>query len=345
MLKRRITNLMDKKGLDALVLFGHDANFAYLTGRNMESSVLVFPKNGRPVIIANPLEFTKGLPFCVRKKRDVLGDVQEVLKQRKTRMIGINESGTSLVQYRALRSFRPKDVGQDMQLLRAIKTGDEMVKIRKACRMTTDIFLLLIQGLKKGRFRTEGDISLFLKQKTLLAGCELAFIPVVASGADSENPHYQGNKRLRRGFLVVDFGVKWNGYCSDVTRTFFLGNPTNAEQSQYETVRSALEGAIAFVRMGFSEGLEGCEVDAYTREALGPDAKHFIHALGHGIGREVHEYPSLSKRKGHNLLKGMALAIEPAIYKKMGVRIEDDVYLGKDVEVLTKGLTRNLLCF
>ena len=345
MIGKQVRIILHERKCDALVLFGSDENYQYVVGRKMDSSVLVFPKKGRPIILTNPLEFTKGLSFIVKKERNVLKETQKLLKQRKIKTIGINESETSVVQYRVLRSFRPKDVKQDLDVMRSVKTMQELVKIRKACKITVNIFHALIKGLRRKQFQTEEEILLFLKQKALFAGCELAFEPIVASGSDSRNPHYQGKKRLRKGFLVVDFGVKWKGYCSDVTRTFFIGMPTLKERLQYDTVRSALEGAIAFVRMGIVEGVEGSDVDAYAREALGIDAKYFIHALGHGIGLEVHEYPSISKRKGHPLKEGMVLAIEPGIYKESGVRIEDDIYLGKNVNVLTEGLTRDLLYF
>jgi Xaa-Pro aminopeptidase len=170
-------------------------------------------------------------------------------------------------------------------------------------------------------------------------GARPAFRIIVASGKRSAKPHgFATDKIIRRGDLVViDFGAVYNGYCSDMTRTFIVGKPTAKQKKIYRIVKEAQKRAIKAIRAG-----KACfEIDMAARQYIEKQGfgKYFIHSTGHGIGRRVHEAPKISKKNRRRLRKGMVITIEPGIYIKGwgGVRIEDMVLVTRrGCKALTK---------
>ncbi|UCH57322.1 MAG: M24 family metallopeptidase, partial [Candidatus Bathyarchaeota archaeon] len=156
---------------------------------------------------------------------------------------------------------------------------------------------------------------------------DITFPFIVASGPRSAYPHAGvSGRKIRKGdFVTIDLGATCNGYLSDNTRTFIIGSPSERQRSVYETVLEANEAALPEIR----DGAEGVNVDRIARDIIESagygDA--FIHGLGHGLGLEVHEPPSLSKRSKDTLRDGNVVSDEPGIYVKgfEGVRIEDTV--------------------
>jgi Xaa-Pro aminopeptidase len=218
-----------------------------------------------------------------------------------------------------------------------------MRKIRSSCRIAGNIMNRLIAKLPV--FKSEGEIKRFLKVETVQQGCTLAFEPIVASGKAAGIPHYRREKELEHGFLIVDFGVKYQGYCSDISRTFYKGKPSKRDEVRYALVRRCQEEAIGRIMEYRERQLEGRKVYLLARKLLGKHKKLFTHGLGHGFGIEIHEYPSLGKVKGQVLKEGMVVTVEPGIYAGFGIRIEDDLFLGKKVEVLTSHVPKGLICF
>lgn len=177
--------------------------------------------------------------------------------------------------------------------------------------------------------------------KTLLKeyGARPAFRIIVASGKRSAKPHgFASKKRIKRGDLVViDFGALYNGYRSDITRTFVIGRPTQKQRKVFRIVREAQRRGIKAVKAGRT----CCEVDRAARGYIEKRGfgKNFIHTTGHGIGKKVHQAPKISKRNRNRLRMGMVITIEPGIYIKGwgGVRIEDMVLVTeRGCKVLTK---------
>ena len=174
----------------------------------------------------------------------------------------------------------------------------------------------------------------------------IAFTIIVASGARAALPHgVAGEKRLEAGDAVVlDLGCVLDYYCSDLSRTVFIGEAGEEERSVYREVLAAQQAALDGVRAGMT----GKEADALARDYLQGCglAQHFGHGLGHGLGREVHESPRLSPLSGEVLEAGMVVTVEPGVYLpgKFGVRIEDVVVIGeKGCRNLT-GSTKELIC-
>ena len=160
-------------------------------------------------------------------------------------------------------------------------------------------------------------------------GQGLAFESIVASGPNSALPHYvTGKRRIKKGdVLLFDFGAKYKNYCADLSRTIFLGRARDEQRNIYDHVQTSQNMAIAKICAGFS-----------AKEAFGYIDRHFkkhklhqyfLHSLGHGIGLEVHEKPSLSKKSKEKLAEGMIFSIEPGLYFPSwgGVRIEDLVLI------------------
>ena len=219
----------------------------------------------------------------------------------------------------------------------------ELKKVKKACSITVKIFRALIKELGKRAFKTELDVYDFLKQRTKENGCKLAFKPVVAMGRNAAEIHHKAsNSRLRKGFLVVDFGVKYKGYCGDCTRTFYLyGKPSKFERKIYELVLLAQETALMHVRAG----AYAADIDLIARAILWDYYRNFVHGTGHGIGKKIHQSPGLSPTSKRILKKGQAITIEPGLYfkNKFGVRIEDTIVVGeKGARILTK-ISKKLL--
>ena len=151
-------------------------------------------------------------------------------------------------------------------------------------------------------------------------------------------PHYKkNNKKLKKGFCVIDFGVKYNGYCSDMTRTIFIGRPSKKDINFYNMVLKSQTRAIKRLKPGVC-----CKTIAKeARKHLGKHQKKMIHSIGHGLGKKIHEKPYIRIKSNEKLDKGMMFTIEPGIYlKNYGIRIEDTIILKNKPIILTKSEKR-----
>ncbi len=213
-----------------------------------------------------------------------------------------------------------------IESLRLVKDEDELTIMKEAALLGCQLFDHILEFLKPG-FR-EIDVAAELEHQARLRGAEgMSFDTIVASGTRSALPHGTATTaRLpRRGFLTMDFGVILNGYCSDMTRTVYLGAPKPNERNAYETVLEAQEAGVAAVGPGVSCG----DVDEAARRVLrnAGFGEAFSHSTGHGVGLEIHELPRVGAGQTTRLLPGMVITIEPGIYLpgEFGIRIEDMV--------------------
>lgn len=219
------------------------------------------------------------------------------------------------------------------------KSKKEIDLIEKACRITDDIFKDLIKNFN---FKTEKDVVSFIRRKTMEKNCKVAFRPIVASGKNASNPHHTATDKKLRRFIVIDFGVKYKDFCSDLSRTVFVGKPKKEHIKFYNLVLNIQKSAIKKIKKN-----TGCkEIYNYAMKKFGKHKKYFIHGLGHGIGKKVHEKPVIGKKGKGVFQKNMVFTIEPGIYIKnrFGIRIEDTFVLRKKPESLTKS-TKRLLTF
>lgn len=201
-----------------------------------------------------------------------------------------------------------------------VKSPKEIASIEKACKITDEIFSKIIRNFD---FGSERELALFIRREIKRRKLREAFPPIVTSGPRAGNEiHPKYTKVPMEGFVIIDFGVRINGYCSDMTRTVFVGKPTAKDKMLYALVLKAQETAAKIAK----PGVPCAAADAAARKTLGSYKKYFIHTLGHGVGKRIHEQPIIFyKREKFSFQEGMAVTIEPGLYikGKLGIRIED----------------------
>ncbi|WP_047151384.1 M24 family metallopeptidase [Aneurinibacillus tyrosinisolvens] len=359
-----IQNKMEAQKVDA-VLVTSPLSVAYVTGfvcdPHERFMALVINRNGNRILFVPALEKEQ----AETSLRNIPGIVQEIVPVADTdnpcnllkgkalhpgsKSIAVEKSHLRFSQADELREAFPEasftDIGRHISLLRNRKTAGEAAKIREAIRLIEDVLQEGLTRVKPGVTEIElvAELEYVMKKK----GADFpAFSTMVLAGANSALPHgVPGMTTVQEGqFLLFDLGVFKNGYCSDITRTFVLGEPTAEMEKIYDTVLRAEEAAIQAVRTGRPLA----EVDRAARELIAGEGygPYFTHRTGHGMGLEVHEYPSVHGENQDPIVSGMVFTIEPGIYVPGvgGVRIEDDIFVTENgAEVLTsfpKNLTR-----
>jgi Xaa-Pro aminopeptidase len=208
-------------------------------------------------------------------------------------------------------------------MIRGIKTPKEIEKIKKACALSDKIFPEILKSIKIGI--TEKELASKITRLIRSKNGKLSFRPIVAFGKNASEVHHKpSNLKLRKnhGFIMMDFGAKVDGYCSDITRTVFFGNASQRQKKVYNTVLEAQRRSIKFAKTN----CKAFNVDRISREyIIEQKFSNIPHSVGHGIGKKIHEFPRISPKSKTILRNGMAFTIEPGVYIKNfgGVRIED----------------------
>lgn len=207
-----------------------------------------------------------------------------------------------------------------------VKRKDEIKNIKKACRVTDAIFSKIIKDFK---FKTEIELKDFILQEIKKRGLKPSFPPIVTSGFRAGNEiHPKATPHKLFGFLIRDFGVIFEKYICGLTRTIFVGVPSREQKEIYKLILQSQE-------LGINISLSGiycADIDEIVRNSLGKYKKYFIHMLGHGVGKRIHENPKIYYKLTKPILKeGMIITIEPGIYikNKLGIRIEDTCLITK----------------
>lgn len=206
---------------------------------------------------------------------------------------------------------------------------NKLQSIKKACKITDKAYSLILKSVKLEISEKEvaSEITRFIHSQK----AKLAFRPIVAFGKNAFEIHHKPtNKKLNKkdGFILIDIGAKVNGYCSDMSRTFFYGKANRKQKKVYKTVLEAQEKAVKKIRTN----IKTYELDKIARDYIVKKGFDPIpHSLGHGVGKKVHEKPKISPISSENLPQGAIFTIEPGIYIKNfgGVRIEDVYYINK----------------
>ena len=337
----KIQSKLKKLKLDGCVLDSSDPNFRYYVQEEAMSGMLYIPKSGKPIIFLHPLEDLKH-DFNIVRMEKKFKTVKEFFKDisKKKQNVGFNPSFTSVRQANNLKKiFKLNDIESELEEVRALKTDKEISYLKKAAKLADSILLDLIKNFKKYNFKTEGDIKKFLKTRMAELGVEQSFEAIVASEKGAATPHYFGDKKLKPGFLLIDMGVKWNGYCSDITRTFYLGKPKKNEIEIYNKVLKVQKTGIKMCK----KGSKCSNAYNYTKDELGDK---FTHGLGHGVGLKIHELPNLKPISEEKFKEGMVFTVEPGYYDekaKIGIRIEDDVMIKNDKTVILTKTPKELI--
>ncbi|MEM4257138.1 MAG: M24 family metallopeptidase [Candidatus Diapherotrites archaeon] len=211
--------------------------------------------------------------------------------------------------------------------------NEKIFSITRACAFTDQIFLKFLEEAKKNSFKTELDIAKFINSQIEFLGLKKSFPTIVATGKNAVDWHHKPTKTIiKKGFCVIDFGIKVNGYCSDMTRTIYFGKANNKEKKIYAKVLKANLETIKMVK----EATDGNLIYKHAKKVLGKLSKYFGHGLGHGLSKKIHDKPRLSKKPGEILKNGDIITIEPGVYipKKFGIRIEDDVLVLENSQIV-----------
>jgi Xaa-Pro aminopeptidase len=318
------------------LLVTNPRDIRYLTGFVGDDSWALIPAAAGAPIILSDFRFQEQIAreaphAAVRIRKESLGDeLAALLGARRIRSLALQSSYVTLAQLRTLRRklAGTRLVDQDDGLLkqRAVKDSGEVDAIRKALRIAEQAYQRTVEQARAGMTELQLAARLEFEMRSLGADGP-SFPSIVAAGPNASLPHaIPGAAKLRRGGIVlIDWGARWGGYCSDLTRTISLGPMPAAIREIYEVVLDAQLAGIAAVAPGRSVR----EVDAVARGIIekagyGPQ---FGHGLGHGIGLDIHEQPTLGQRAEGTLEPGQVVTVEPGIYLPGvgGVRIEDDV--------------------
>ncbi|MBT3348815.1 M24 family metallopeptidase [bacterium] len=216
-------------------------------------------------------------------------------------------------------------------------TKNNIEKMRRAAAHIDDVLTIVPENiLKIGA--TEKDVcNQFDEFLTANGNLERAFPTIIAFGENTAEPHHTPSDRelAPNEHVLIDCGVKIDGWCSDCTRNFFVGDPDPEFLEKFEKLLEIFETTLPL----FLPGTPVKVLDKFVREKLGADAKFFVHTLGHGVGREVHEPPKISVKSDEILEENSVVTCEPGIYfpGKFGIRIEDQLVVRKDEpEILTR---------
>ncbi|MBI2136752.1 M24 family metallopeptidase [Candidatus Woesearchaeota archaeon] len=221
-------------------------------------------------------------------------------------------------------------------------SAKKLNSIKKACIYTDQLYKVVLKNFHK--FQTENEVKKFMESWMRKKKLRKAFPIIVASCKNAFEIHHKpSNDKLANGFCYLDFGVRVKGYCSDMTRTFFIGKPSIEEKKLYKLVYDSQMLGIKNIKIG----RKYMEIDLASRDFLGRYKKYFIHSLGHGLGKWIHMRPRASPMSGDIVMANDIVTVEPGIYikGKLGIRIEDDIYIdskGK-VEVMCKS-NKRLVC-
>lgn len=272
--------------------------------------------------------------------------IKEYLEKNGIKTLCIDYNATTLTQYETYKSFGVEVVNGAKKILdcRKAKNQTEIDSITSACQIAKDAFDYILPFIKEGV--SERSIKNRLERFMKKSGAEKpSFETIVAFGENSAVPHHEtGETKLKKNQAVLlDYGCVVNGYCSDITRTIFYGQPTKAFKEAFYNVAGA--NLLAFDRA--RDGIKTKELDALVREyfsRLGVEDK-FTHSLGHGVGLQIHEEPYLSKKGDGALKENYVFTIEPGLYfdGEFGVRIENTVVIKDGVAVSLTGNGRELI--
>lgn len=230
-----------------------------------------------------------------------------------------------------------------LESLRIVKSEHEIEKLRIAAKMADEVIEETIDWISPGM--TERGIKKKIEELFMQKGADgLSFDPIVASGPNSSMPHYCEDSRViqENDIIILDLGCKYQGYCSDMTRTVFVGEISDEQRKIYHIVLSANQsGEVEAV-----PGVTAEDVDKAARSIIEGEGygKYFLNRTGHGIGISVHEAPYIKTGNKQILKKGMAFSVEPGIYLpgRFGIRIEDIVIIGDDGPEILNHCTKKI---
>jgi Xaa-Pro aminopeptidase len=321
---------LNREKIDCLVLT-KPANVTYVTQFKGDDSWAIITR--RMVYLLTDSRYAEQAQAECRRCKVVerTGPITEATTKLVQKLKSVNtvhvEASTSLGDFQALKKrtrVRLRTAAGIIEAVRTTKDKTEIMVIRSAARIANSALRLVLPRTKPGI--TENELAGALDFEIRKLGARNSFETIVAFGANASRPHHQpGRRKLRKNdSILIDFGARYNGYCSDLTRCLTVGKPSPLYKKVYQAVRQAQAAAIEMVK----PGVDVLQVDQAARSVIrNARLPVYGHGTGHGLGLEIHEGPVVSKEGKGKLEAGMVLTIEPGVYVpgRLGVRIEDDI--------------------
>jgi Xaa-Pro aminopeptidase len=336
----RARALMADRGVDALML-SVGADLPYFTGYEAmpleRLTMLVVTPDETPVMVIPQLEAprveTRGV-FDVRawgETEDPVAITADIARGARRIALGDTTWSTFLLALQAAMPHTGFEDASDLTSELRMRKEPAEIGFLRAAAEATDRVVVRLESLRfEGR--TESDVAADVRRMTIEEGHDVATFNIVASGPNAASPHHEPERRVieRGDTIVIDFGGRWRGYCSDTTRTFSVGTPSAEVATAYEVLQAAQQAARDAVRPGVApEAIDAAARDVIEAAGYGD---LFMHRTGHGIGLEAHEHPYIVEGNTQPLEEGMTFSIEPGIYTagEWGMRLEDIVACGPE---------------
>jgi len=340
-LKDRVEKLRRSFGQEKMdgYLVANEVNMQYFTGF-LGGTRLLVPKEGACILYVPTVNYEAAKEYVrnieielIRIGDDVNRKVASRVKRLGPRLIGFDSIDASayLKLKEVMKDADIKPANKLLSSLRKVKDEEEQRRIGEASKLTSLGMRRASEAIKAGM--KERELASEIEYAMRRNGSDgTAFDTIVVSGARSAFPHGGcGDREIAKGdIVVIDIGAKYQSYCSDLTRTIVVGEASPEQKDLHNIVLSAQDRAMRQIK----SGVEACMVDAMARGLINKQGygDHFVHSLGHGVGLEVHEMPSLSPKSEECLEVGNVVTVEPGVYIPGfgGIRIEDTVLVKKD---------------
>ncbi|HAL44506.1 MAG: hypothetical protein A2Y12_19015 [Planctomycetes bacterium GWF2_42_9] len=347
-LKKRVKKLREKLASDKInaLIITNGPNVSYLSGFMGDDSWLLITANSNTLITDTryTLQAQKQCSICTiyERKGKMTEAIVEIFKKDKKIKTAAVEDTIQLSIYKTLESKLPAKlkIGQGIvESVRQIKDSSEIEKIKKAALVAEISLAIVLKKIRVGL--SEKEIAAMIDFEMKKQGAEPSFETNVSFGTNSAMAHHRPSaaKLKKIDTILIDYGAKLDGYCSDITRCFAVGKVNKFYAEVYKAVLEAQTTAINMLKAG----IKAVDADSAAKEIIKKaNLKPYGHGLGHGIGLEIHEAPAVSYMSQISLQNGNVVTVEPGVYldNKFGIRIEDDVLITESgCEILTTLLT------
>jgi len=355
----KLLELMVKNNIDAMMI-GPSVDLEFLTGFNPcvceRFQAFFILAEGKYFHISPQIYFEEAgksldssTEIFMWKDSDIFLDAIKAANRKyhlDGKIIGINNSirGIDLLDIKEILNAKFVNGHSILENLRVIKDEDEINKLKKAAKIADEVMGETIDYIHPGI--TEKDIKKKIETLFIQKGADgLSFEPLVASGSNTSKPHYNKDSRTieKKDIIILDIGCKYKGYCSDISRTVFVGEITEEQKKVYDIIFRSNKAGIKAAK----QGVKAEDVDIASRNIIKEEGygQYFLNRTGHGIGICVHEAPYIRTGNKRILEKGMAFSVEPGIYmqNKFGMRIEDIVVIGEEGPEVLNQFRRDII--
>ena len=358
----KVRETLRDKGIDSL-LISNFFNILYLTGfktlTSDEREAFVLVTKNKVYLFSDERYINKSSMFevgslkletkLIEPNKGLIAHLQEIVKDEGIKTLGFEAEDLRFYEYQKLKELLSDLIlsAQNRLIVKIRETKDEkeINHIRKACEIGDQCLAEIIPVIKSGTREKEVafKIEMWLREK----GYDLAFDPIVAIDVNSAVAHYNtkdGEGIVKNGSVIlIDFGVKYKDYLSDITRMVFFGKPSDEVRKAYEILGQAQQKTVDKAT-GF-EYLK--DVDDFCRKLItNYQLSNYPHSTGHGVGLEIHEYPKVSFNSPDKKIANQVFTVEPGVYfpGKFGMRVEDTIAIGKDLKpIVLKKFSKSLL--